>query len=84
MELRLLGAIWTFVFFAVLHDANQLLLIVGVVLGLVCHALLQQARRQPLSWSSFRRGSVQRAAHLPIPSPALSVGRLPRSCLPCC
>jgi MFS family permease len=35
-----LGAIWTFVFFAVLHDANQLLLIVGVVLGLACHAFM--------------------------------------------
>ncbi len=34
------GAVWTFVFFALLDGNNQFLLIIGIVLGLVCHSFM--------------------------------------------
>lgn len=36
----ILGALWTFTFFALLDGDNQLLLIIGIVLGLACHSFM--------------------------------------------
>jgi len=35
-----LGAAWTFVFFVLLNGESQLMLIVGIVLGLMCHSFM--------------------------------------------